>query len=32
MRDQQIQNERTEFCKITKFGVNWANIDQHTAI
>ena len=30
-RETHSQKEHTEFCKITKFGVNWANIDQDTS-
>ena len=31
-QDPYIQKERTELYKILKFRVNWANIEQDTAI
>ena len=31
-QDQYIQKEHTELYKIHKFRVNWANIEQDTAI
>ena len=31
-QDPYIQKERTELCKILKVHVNWANIEQDTAI
>ena len=31
-QDQDIQKEHTELYKIVKFRVNWANIEQDTAI
>ena len=31
-QDPYIQKEHTELCKILKVRVNWANIEQDTAI